>query len=158
MCVSRARQFSSVLRLFCVRTSTTTTQTVTKRPWQQFLKLAKNIKTFFSSSVSIRKKFHWNKHVDISIIYDQNTKIITIIRPWSRPTKRRLYSTCKLVLIDMMQKRPVLNMHNGWTNGKVHVDWNIQIHLDVDTIVSFVIQRGQVSGWSDHVNCQTEMN
>ena len=36
-------------------------------------------------------------------------------------------------------------MHYYLTNGKVHVDSDKQIHLDVDTIVSFVIQSGQVS-------------
>jgi len=36
-------------------------------------------------------------------------------------------------------------MHNGLTNGKAHMYLDKQIHVDVDTIVSFVIQSGQVS-------------
>ena len=43
----------------------------------------------------------------------------------------------------MTSNHPVLNMHNDITNRKVHV--NKLIHLDMDTIVSFVIQSGQVS-------------
>jgi len=35
-------------------------------------------------------------------------------------------------------------MHNGSTNGKVHMCSVKQIHMDVDTIVCFVIQSGQV--------------
>ena len=35
-------------------------------------------------------------------------------------------------------------MHNGLTNGKVYVNSDKQIHMNLDTIVSFVIQSGQV--------------
>ena len=42
------------------------------------------------------------------------------------------------------EKHPVLNMHNGLTNGKVYVNSDKQIHMNLDTIVSFVIQSGQV--------------
>ena len=45
----------------------------------------------------------------------------------------------------MTPGRQVLNMHNGLTNGKAHMYLDKQIHVDVDTIVSFVIQSGQVS-------------
>ena len=44
----------------------------------------------------------------------------------------------------MTTKCPALNMHNGKTNGKVHVDSDKQIHLDMDTMVPFVIKCGQV--------------
>jgi len=60
--------------------------------------------------------------------------------------------------IDMTPKRPVLNMHNGLTNGKVHVYSYKQIPVDLDIIVSFGIQSGHVSEggaisvWH-HVNC-----
>ena len=47
-------------------------------------------------------------------------------------------------LIDMMLKCPVLNMHTGLTNGKVQVYSDKQIPMDLDTIVSFVTQSGQV--------------
>jgi len=52
----------------------------------------------------------------------------------------------------MMPKCPVLNM-----DRKVHLDKQIQIHVDVDTRVSFVIQSEQVSeslaiSMSRHVN------
>ena len=48
-------------------------------------------------------------------------------------------------------------MHNGLTNGKVHMYSDKQIHVDVDTIVSFDIKSGQVSeggriSVSPHVN------
>jgi len=45
----------------------------------------------------------------------------------------------------MTPKRPVLNMHNGLINGTVQTELDKQIHVHVDTIVSFVIQSGQVS-------------
>ena len=45
----------------------------------------------------------------------------------------------------MTPRRQVLNIHNGLTNGKAHMYLDKQIHVDVDTIVSFVIQSGQVS-------------
>jgi len=48
-------------------------------------------------------------------------------------------------------------MQNGLTNGKTHVYSDKQIHVDMYTIVSFVIQSGQVSesgmiAMSLHVN------
>jgi len=57
----------------------------------------------------------------------------------------------------MTPKCPVLNMHNGKTNGKIHVYSDKQIHVPMDTMVSFVIQGGQVSeggaiSVSRHVN------
>ena len=57
----------------------------------------------------------------------------------------------------MTPKRPVLNMHNDLTNGKVQVFSDKQIPTDMYTIVSFVIQSGQVSeggaiSLSPHVN------
>ena len=39
----------------------------------------------------------------------------------------------------------LLNMHNWSTKGKVHVFSDKQINVDMDKIVSFVIQSGQVS-------------
>ena len=62
-----------------------------------------------------------------------------------------------IFLIDMTLKRPFLYMHNGLTNGKVHMYSDKQIHVDVDTIVSFDIKSGQVSEggtifMSPHVN------
>jgi len=42
-----------------------------------------------------------------------------------------------MFVIDMMPKRPVLNMRNSYINGKANVDFDKQIHLNVDTIVSF---------------------
>ena len=45
----------------------------------------------------------------------------------------------------MTPKRPVLNMHNDLTNGKVQVFSDKQIPTDMYTIVSFVIQSGQVT-------------
>ena len=41
-------------------------------------------------------------------------------------------------------KGAVLNMHTGLTNGKVQVYSDKQIPMDLDTIVSFVTQSGQV--------------
>ena len=41
-----------------------------------------------------------------------------------------------MFVIDMMPKRPVLNMRNSYTIGKANVDFDKQIHLNVDTIVS----------------------
>ena len=58
----------------------------------------------------------------------------------------------------MMLKHPVLNMHKGEINGKAQVYSDKQIPMDIDTIVSFVIQSGQMSeGWaaSRHVNWNT---
>jgi len=46
--------------------------------------------------------------------------------------------------IDMTPKCQVLNMHNGLINVKAHVYSDKQIHVNVNTIVSFVIQSGQV--------------
>ena len=46
-------------------------------------------------------------------------------------------ATC--ISIDMTLKRPIMNMHNGSTNLKVHVYSDKQIHVNMDTIVSFVI-------------------
>ena len=49
---------------------------------------------------------------------------------------------------------PSLNMGNGLTNGMAHVDPNKQILVNMDTIVSFVIQSGQVSvGGTISVSC-----
>jgi len=45
----------------------------------------------------------------------------------------------------MMLKHPVLNMHKGEINGKAQVYSDKQIPMDIDTIVSFVIQSGQMS-------------
>ena len=46
---------------------------------------------------------------------------------------------------DMTPNHTVfLNMHNWSTKGKVHVFSDKQINLDMDTIVSYVIQSGQV--------------
>jgi len=45
----------------------------------------------------------------------------------------------------MTLKHPVLNMHNGESNGNVHMYLDKQIHMDVDTIVSFVILNRRVS-------------
>jgi len=39
----------------------------------------------------------------------------------------------------MTTNRQVLTMHNGKTNGKVHMFSDKQMHVDVDTTVSFVI-------------------
>ena len=36
------------------------------------------------------------------------------------------------------------NLHKCYTNGKAHMYSNNQLHMDMDTIVSFVIQSGQV--------------
>ena len=44
-----------------------------------------------------------------------------------------------------MPRRPVLNMHNGETNGKVNVDLNKRIPVDMDALVTFVIHSRQVS-------------
>ena len=57
----------------------------------------------------------------------------------------------------MMPKLPVLNMHNDLTNGKVQVFSDKKILTDMYTIVSFVIQSGQVLeggaiSLSPHVN------
>ena len=47
--------------------------------------------------------------------------------------------------IDMTPKHSVLNRHNSKTNRKVQMYSNKQIHMDVDTIVSLVIQSVLVS-------------
>ena len=57
----------------------------------------------------------------------------------------------------MRPKCPVLNMQNSETNRKAHVFSDKQIHVDLNTIVSFVTQSGQVSedgaiSVSRHVN------
>jgi len=62
------------------------------------------------------------------------------------------------LLIDIMSKRLVLNVHNGYTNGKVHVYFDKYIPVDVETLVYYGIQRGQVSEgcvitMSRHVYC-----
>jgi len=46
----------------------------------------------------------------------------------------------------MTPKRPVLNMHNDLTNGKVQVFSDKQKPTDMYTIVSFVIQSRQSVG------------
>jgi len=38
-----------------------------------------------------------------------------------------------------MSKRLVLKVHNGYTNGKVHVYFGKYIPVDVETIVYYVI-------------------
>ena len=45
----------------------------------------------------------------------------------------------------MTPKCPVLDMHNGQTNGKLLVYLDKQIPVDVDAKVLFVIQSEQVS-------------
>ena len=45
----------------------------------------------------------------------------------------------------MMPKWLVLNIHYGKTNGKANVYSDKQIQVDMDKIVSFVIQSCQVS-------------
>ena len=44
------------------------------------------------------------------------------------------------MIFDITPTRPVLNMHNGKTNGQAHVYSDKQIHVDMDAIVSFIIQ------------------
>ena len=54
-------------------------------------------------------------------------------------------------VINMTPKRPVLDMHNGLSNGKVHLHSDKQIHVDVDT---FVIHSRQVTeGGAISVTC-----
>jgi len=47
-------------------------------------------------------------------------------------------------MIDMTPKHPVLNTHNC-LNGNVHVFSEKQIHVDIDTLATFVIQSRQMS-------------
>jgi len=92
------------------------------------------------SFLSSTQEIMW-KHLWLEIL-----PLIFLLEPF----KWRLYKTdlsFSLIMyaIDMTPKHPVLNMHNGWTNRNVHMCSDKQILVDVDTIVSFVIQSGQVS-------------